>query len=117
MSAGQLDLLIEAGATFEVLLTWEDPDGDPIDVTGFDARMQVRNNTGTLLLDLTSDPAAGLTLGGAAGTIAIRVGADDTDELDAGVAYYDLELVSQSDATEVVRLVEGSVTINAQVTV
>lgn len=118
MSAAKLNLLIEAGATFNAVLTWQDPDGDPIDLTGYTARMQARTkaDAADTILDLTSDPDGGITLGDEDGTITIKVAADTTDDLPAGAAVYDLELEAPGPAGDVVRLVEGSITVRRQVT-
>lgn len=118
MTAAPLNFIIEAGATFTAVLTWEDPDENPIDITGYTAAMQIRPSMESedVLADLTSSPAAGLTLGGTAGTIAIRIEADVTDAMPVGRSVYDLELTSGGDPAEVTRLVEGLVTVRRQVT-
>jgi len=66
MSAGKFNFLIEQGADFIETITFleapvdpiSDPDtpGPPVDITGWDARMQVREDPGpggTIILDLT----------------------------------------------------------------
>jgi hypothetical protein len=55
-----------------------------------------------------------LTLGGAAGTIVITLTATQTAALTAGNYVYDLELVS--GAGVVTRLVQGNVTVTAEIT-
>jgi hypothetical protein len=76
--------------------------------------MQVRAtyDATTTILSLTS--AAGITLGGAAGTIAIAVSATATAALTAPFSgVYDLELVSGGG--EVTRLLEGTATVSPEV--
>lgn len=119
MAAGKLhltgNLAIEQGANWALTLTYR-IDGTAVDLTGYTARMQARRRlqATTKLLDLTSSPAAGITLGGVAGTIAIALTAAQTTVLDPGDAVYDLELVSAGGA--VTRLVEGLLTIRPEVT-
>jgi len=62
----------------------------------------------------TSTLNAGITLGGAAGTIAITIDADYTSKLDDGTYVYDLELTSSSGI--VTRLLEGQFVVTPEVT-
>lgn len=115
-------------------MTWRepppDPDlpevlGDPINLTGFIARMQIRPSidSTTVLLELTTENG-GITLGGAAGTIDLLADADATALLDfspstpaalaAGAGVYDLELEAADG--EVTRLLQGNVVLDPEVT-
>jgi hypothetical protein len=112
MAAANYDILIEQGATFNLTIRWKDKDGDPIDLTGFDARMQIRKSFASdEIVSLTSDD--GITLGGALGTIEINIDADTTEELDIRRGVFDLELIN---AGVVNRLIQGSVNITPEVT-
>lgn len=115
MSAGALDLILEQGATFALAMVWTDPDGVPIDLTGYTARMHVRTvpNASTFVVELTTENGR-IALGAAAGTIDLSIDAVDTEALPGGEFVYDLELVS--GAAVVTRLVEGACLISAEVT-
>lgn len=110
------NIQIDQGSVFDLDLTYEDDNGDPVDLTGYSARMQVRPNhaSDTKLLDLTSGEE--ITLGGEDGTISVHVTATVTATLSAGQARYDLEVVPEADNDQAIRLVEGSVTITPEVT-
>jgi hypothetical protein len=118
MSAVHYDLLIEQGATFSLTFEWrEDNDTDPptgplIDTAGYDARMQIKTRPGGDVL-ATLTEGNGLTV--TPGTIALRIGADVTTTLERNGAY-DLELHSVSDPTEVIRLAQGAVMLDREVT-
>jgi len=114
MAAGQHDITIEQGATFQMVVTWEYND-TPIDLTGYTARMQVRrtHKSTTALLDFTTENGA-ITLGGALGTITVVGAATLTDDVPAKPCVYDLELVSSGGI--VTRLIEGAATITPEVT-
>jgi hypothetical protein len=115
MAAGTLDFTIEQGATFNLLLTWKINDV-PVNLTGYTARLQARvdiEDTQTVL-SLTTDAGGGITLGGALGTISLDRTATQTALLPNGEYVYDLELVA-SNAT-VTRLVQGQLTVSAEVT-
>ena len=113
MAAGELNLAIEQGATFSQTLTWK-IDNILVNLTGYTARLQARTDVTapTTILSLTQ--AAGITLGGAAGTIVIAQSATQTAALVAGNYVYDLELVSSAGV--VTRLVQGTFTVSAEVT-
>ena len=72
MAAAKLDIYIEQGATFTLGLVWKDANTDPIDLTGYTARMQLRSNVAeeTPLMSITSEDNE-ITLGGSSGTISI----------------------------------------------
>lgn len=123
MAAGTLNLTIEQGAKFSRLLTWQDAAGDPIDVSSYEARMQIRATTDSTavlfkLLSTGGTSADGtITLGGAAGTILLEIGADLTETITTwSSGVYDLELYVAADVTDVTRLVQGSVTVSPEVT-
>lgn len=112
---GKLDLELFAGATFDYTLTYI-AGGVPVDVSDFDARMQVRPSyPGAVVFDLSV--GSGIVLGGTAGTIGLSIAPEDSAAL--GVTrqtafIYDLEL-EDSDGT-VVRLVEGTFLVYPEVT-
>jgi hypothetical protein len=114
MAAGQHDITIEQGTTFQMNLVWE-YDGDPIDLTGYTARMQVRrtHRSDSALLTFTTENGA-ITLGGAAGTIQIVGAASLTDDVPSKPCVYDLEMVSPGGI--VTRLIEGTATVTPEVT-
>lgn len=113
--AGNYNIITDQGATFSRTLTWTDSAGTAVNLTGYTARMQVRTDyetTGTPVLSLTTENGK-IVLGGSAGTIALGVPASDMASVVAGSYVYDLELVS---GVVVVRLVQGTFTVRAEVT-
>lgn len=111
--AGEYNFTIEQGATFNLLMTWR-IDNVPVNLTGYTARLQARidiDETDTIL-SLTT--GAGITLGGAAGTISLDQTATQTALLPKGEYVYDLEL--QSSGGIVTRLLQGELNISAEVT-
>jgi hypothetical protein len=116
MPAGSYDITIEQGATFQLSITWKDADDNPIDLTGYTARMQVRRRhraEDPALLSLTTENGA-ITLGGAAGTISIVASATSTDDLPAKPCVYDIELISPGSI--VYRVLEGAADVTPEVT-
>lgn len=115
MTAATLDFTIEQGATFSRVLTWKDGNGDPVDLTGYSARMQAR---GTMMAPSTfidiNTSNGGIVLGGSDGTITLTVSASTTDAIGENAGVYDLELESGSGV--VTRLLQGNVAISKSVT-
>lgn len=120
MAAAKDDLKIEKGATYTKTWIYQDSAGVAIQLSAYEARMQIRERkeSSAFIVELTSDPAAGITIEPAAeaGRIDIRIGADATDLLTFNTGLYDLELYDPLDVTEVIRLVEGSVIMKTGVT-
>ncbi len=130
MSAGKHDFKIEQGADFDPIIQYRepapDPDnapnvpGDPIDITGFDARMKARtgSKTGTVFLDLTIGNGGIIILDAVLGKFQIQVDAATTDALTnadfQGGAFYDFEIVDTTG--RVIRLIEGTISFSENVT-
>jgi hypothetical protein len=115
MAATITDLLIEQGANYSQEFVYRDSSGNPINLTGYTARMQIRSTyeSASPMIDLTTDNY-GIILGGAAGTVALGMSAATTDALTAGRGVYDLELISGLGF--VTRMLQGVVTISRNVT-
>lgn len=114
MAAGTLDLSIEQGATYNLVLTWK-VDGTAVNLTNYTARLQARvdvEDTDTVLSMTTS--GGGITLGGVLGTITLDRTAAQTAAIAAGTYIYDLEMVAGSGT--VTRLVQGELVVSAEVT-
>src|ERR1017187_8507041 len=67
---GNYAISLTTGEDLEWSATWRDDDASPINLTGCTAAFVIDNSQGTL----SSDP---VTLGGAAGTLAVAIPADD----------------------------------------
>ena len=116
MSAGQRDITIEQGATFVLPFVWKDGNGNPVDLTGYTARMQVRSehSSSDKLLDLSS-PSSGIVIDEPNGKVTVTATAAQTAALSAPqLAVYDLKLTD--GAGKVTRVVEGKARITPEVT-
>ena len=115
MTAAVYNLYIEQGATFQKTLTWKDSSGNPINLTGYTARMQFRRSAASADVLYSATTTNGkITLGGVAGTVALVLPAADTELFDFGCAVYDLEV--ESSGGTVYRLLEGGVEVSLEVT-
>jgi hypothetical protein len=111
--AGEYNFTIEQGATFNLLMTWR-IDNVAVNLTGYIARLQARIDVDETDTILSLTTGAGITLGGAAGTISLNQTATQTALLPKGEYVYDLEL--QSSGGIVTRLLQGELNISAEVT-
>jgi len=116
--AGLYNITCQQGATLQRQLTWTDSARDAYNLTGYTARMQVRDNvsSNTIVIALSTTAGSGgtITLGGTAGTVDLLIPAANTTTLTAGQYVYDLELVSGGGV--VTRLNEGNFKVTAEVT-
>jgi hypothetical protein len=126
MAAGKYSFVIEQGATTNIQVNWTDENGSPIDLTGYQARMQIRPGVESDLVYLSLSSSlqgacnTGINLSGSNGTtplesgsLAIYISAQSSSLLDFNEAYYDLEL---ERGCEVTRLLEGKVKLSKNVT-
>lgn len=114
MAAGIYNFTCEQGATFTRVINVTDDAGDPIDLTGYTARMQVRRDidAATSLIELTTENGR-ISLGGEEGTVTLNITADDTSTVPRS-GVYDLELESASGT--VIRLLKGAFGLDPEVT-
>jgi len=128
MSAGRYSFTIEQGATLDFELAYKDSDNNPVNLTGYQGRMQLRPSAGsdikyiTLSSSLDAD-GTGLNFSGSdglnpptSGTIGIFISAESSSQLNFGEAVYDLELATGSEFPIVTRLLEGQVRLSLNVT-
>jgi len=125
MAAGRYSFVIEQGATTNIQINWTDSSGSAIDLTEYQARMQIRPGveSSDVFLSLSSSLSpdnTGINLSGSngitplqSGSLAIYISAHSSSLLNFNEAYYDLEL---QKGYEVTRLLEGKVKLSKNVT-
>jgi len=112
MTPGKVNFTCPQGSTFSRTLTYK-VNNTPVDLTGYSARLQVReyHYSDDFITSLTD--VSGITLGGSAGTITVLMAASATQEFVPGSYVYDLELVAGGTVT---RLIEGKFSVTPEVT-
>lgn len=125
MAAGKYSFSIEQGATTSFQVVYTDVSGSPVNLTGYHARMQIRETIGssTVICNLSSSLDAdgtGLNLSGSAGnlplasgSIGVYISAASSSAFTFDTAVYDMELVTGGT---VVRLLQGSIKLDKEVT-
>ena len=116
MAAGELSFSLEDGVAYPVSLTWEDSGGTPIDLTGYTAKLQVRQGYDSLTVLMTKSTANGdIVLGGAAGTIVWTFSAADANTA-AGWGFPIFDLLMTANSGQTTRLVAGTISASPAVT-
>jgi hypothetical protein len=125
MAAGKYSFIIEQGATTNLNVQWTDASGSAVDLTGYQARMQIRPGieASDVYISLSSSlqpDGTGLNLSGSngetpvqSGSIGIYISAYSSSLLNFTEAFYDLEMIN---GIEVTRLLEGKVRLSKNVT-
>jgi hypothetical protein len=117
MAVENYPIVFEQGTPFQLVFTWTDSNNNPVDLTGYSARLHVVTdlvNRVPLLLFTTGSgatPNTSIVTGNTAGTV--TVGATDaaTTAMNFDTGYY--SLLVQSPGGVVTKLLEGNVTVAA----
>ena len=125
MSAGRYDITLEQGATFDLPLRYRAPSGNAVNLTGYTARMQVREAPASaVIVEFNSALTANgfILMSGSAsdredgenGNLRVFMTAANTAALPRTSARYDLELRDSSGY--VIRLIEGQFRVEPEIT-
>lgn len=115
MAAGKLDLVIEKGATFIKKIYYKDKNKNVIDLTGYTARMQIRerSSSANYIVELTT-ANGGIIITTSTGEIKLFISDTDTSAITANKGVYDLELIDGSGT--VIKLLRGTVSFIEEIT-
>lgn len=128
MAAGKYSFVIEQGTTVNFEIQYKDANSNPVDLTSYSARMQLRPtvDSNTVYLTLSSSlnsDGTGLNMSGSNGTtpptsgsIGIYISAYTSSLLSFDTAYYDLEIYSGSTYPVTSRVLEGQIRLSKEVT-
>lgn len=93
-SSNDPTMYITQGSIWRRLVRWFDKDGNPVNLTGREGRLVIRQPSSDPdpILVLTSDPAAGIIMGGVTGEIEIVIGANVALDLPVGKFKFDFKV-------------------------
>lgn len=117
MGAGTYDFKIEQGTSFTLSLVYKDSSGNPINLSGWCARLTWKSNSGTEVFSTeTTNANYRFEIDEPNGKLVLQFPASTTNNFNFTSAKYDLELQSSDDfyiggGKYTTRLVSGIVTI------
>lgn len=117
MSAGNYDFKIEQGTSFTLSLVYKDSQGNPVNLTGWCARLVWKSNSGTETFSTeTSNSDYRFDIDEINGKLILQFPASTTNNFSFTNAKYDLELQSPDDfynegGKYTTRLLSGTISI------
>jgi hypothetical protein len=108
------NIAIDQGADWYLTVTYQNPAGTPVNLTGYTAALQIRQNFSDANAELTLTTFSGIVITPSTGTLAIHATAALTLAIGAGAYVYDIKITSSAGI--VTRLTQGSFQVNAAVT-
>lgn len=114
MTAGLYNFTIDQGSNWNLNVIYKDENGAVINLTGYTAAMQLRQNYNSDAADLTLTTSnGGIVITGAQGKLVLAATAAQTGALESGNYVYDLEITSGGVVT---RILQGQITVAGEVT-
>jgi hypothetical protein len=114
--AGKKNFEVDQNATFSFIIEYKDNNGNPIDLDGSSAKLQVRDTAGgsKLAFSLTS-PNGGIIIDEPNGKLTIKMTPTQTSKLFYPKSSYDI-MVTDSNLNKT-KLLEGFITLSRSVTI
>ena len=109
------NIVIDQGADWFFNVTYDQPDGTPVNLTGYTAAMQLRSYPNAPTAVLTLETGDGITIDPLVGTLELHATNTQTAAIDEGNYYYDLEITAPGTGV-ITRLIQGIAEVSAEVT-
>ena len=115
MSAAVYNFELEQGTSLAKSVVWKDSTGSPVNLTGYSARLQVRENADSdeVLLELSTANQT-IEITPLLGKITLHFSPVDTSGAFWTKGKFDLELTSPSGF--VTRIIKGKITLSKEIT-
>lgn len=99
MAAKTHNFSIEQGSSFRLSLTYKDNNGNPVDLTGYCARLSMKTNTGDekVFSSGQTNSEYKFTIDAAQGVLTLLISSSATNNYDFSSAKYDLEIQTPQD--------------------
>lgn len=107
--ATKANIILDQGTTFSTTIFITDDNGDPVDLSGYTGRSQIRKHYTS-----SNSVSFSVSLTEATGVVSLGLTANQTSILTAGRYVYDVEVVSSANVVS--RIIEGIVTVTPEVT-
>lgn len=93
----EINFKVVQGDSFSAQISYKDSAGNPIDLTGFSARMDVRNEPGGKILCASITDSNGITIDSSNGILDILFEPSQTRRFTTPSATYQLQIISSSN--------------------
>ena len=113
--AVEYNVVIDQGADWFLNVTYENPNGTPVDLSNYTALMQVRSTPQSPTAVMTLSTTDGIVITGLTGLVSMHATNIQTGAIDEGNYVYDLEITDPVTST-ITRLIQGQAIVSAQVT-
>lgn len=107
--ATKANITIDQGTTFSTTISLTDDNGEPINLTGYSGRSQMRKHYTS-----SNSQSFSVSLSNTSGVVSLSLTATQTANLIPGRYVYDVEVISGANAVS--RIIEGIVTVTPEVT-
>lgn len=106
--AEKINLLIDQGADFITTINLNDENGNPVDLSNYDSRAQMRKHyTSVNYINFDTSTNAN-------GSLIMALNSSQTANIEAGRYVYDFEIIDTNNVVS--RIIEGIVTVTPNVT-
>ena len=112
--AVETNISMDANTSFSQNVVWENSSGNPVDLTGYHAYMQVRSKASNDLIVALSDANGKIVVDTANSQFVIQLQPADTASAPPGIHAYDLLSVAPDGTTT--KLIYGSFAIKSTLT-
>ena len=110
MAVAAVNIVIEQGTDYEDVFTVNNPDGSPLDLTGYTGAAKIRK-----FPESTTATSFNVGIVSTAGQVLVSLANTVTTALKGGRYYYDVMITSNMGKK--IKVVDGMVTVNASETV
>lgn len=114
--AGIRNFKVDQATDFRFTIVYKDPSGNPIDLTQYTVRMDIKSAPGSKKVLATCSIGNGITVTPASGQIDVVVDKSKTAVISYPKSAYDL-VITHTPSGTVTRLVEGWLEVSRAVTV
>lgn len=114
MNPGRYNITVYNGTTFALSPVWK-VDNLPVDLTGYTAKMQVRDISANLIAELSTSNGK-ITINAAIGQVNLALTATQTAVGTLPVGNYNYDLNLTDSASNVYKILEGAFIVKASVT-
>lgn len=111
---GEVNFSVVQGDTFNIEVTYENPNGSSMDLTDFSAKMDVRNEPGGKILCASINSSNQIDIDGPNGKLTIYFTPAQTRKFTTPNAVYQLQIIN-NDTGEKTTLLNGHFSVKAAI--